>query len=85
FMYKSGLLNFKKRFAQDALQIPESFGVSRVVTHSFIDQAHERGLRVQVWTINNEDDMRRLYEMGVDAVMSDHPVLLKKVAMEFFG
>ncbi len=85
FLYKSGLLNFRKSFPQDALQIPEFFGISRVVTGHFIEQAHRKGLRVHVWTINEEKDMRRLYEMGVDAVMSDHPVLLKKVAKEIFG
>lgn len=85
FLFKSGILYFKKRFPQDALQIPEFFGISRVITHSFIEQAHEKGLRVHVWTINDEGDMRRLYEMGADAVMSDHPVLLKKVAKEFFS
>jgi glycerophosphoryl diester phosphodiesterase len=84
FLFRSGLLLFKKKFAPDALQIPEFLGPSHVANETLIRMAHERGLRVHVWTINDEKTMRRLYNTGVDAVMSDDPALLKKVAGEFF-
>ena len=38
---------------------------------------HEKGLRVHVWTVNEEKDMRRLFDIGVDAIVSDEPLLLK--------
>ncbi len=84
FLFRSGLLYFKKRFPADVLQIPEFFGPSRVVSDTFVEQAHKKGLRVHVWTINDEEGMRRLYGAGVDAVMSDHPSLLKRVAADYF-
>ena len=84
FMFRSGLLYFRKHFPADALQIPEFFGPSRVVSETFVEQAHRKGLRVHVWTINDEEGMRRLYDAGADAVMSDHPSLLKKVAAGYF-
>ena len=84
FLFRSGLLYFKKRFPADVLQIPEFFGSSRVVSDTFVEQAHKKGLRVHVWTINDEEGMRRLYDAGVDAVMSDHPSLLKRVAADYF-
>ena len=84
FMFRSGLLYFRKHFPADVLQIPEFFGPSRVVSETFVEQAHRKGLRVHVWTINDEQGMRRIYNTGADAVMSDHPALLKKVAAGYF-
>jgi len=84
FMFRSGLLYFRKHFPADALQIPEFFGPSRVVSETFVEQAHRKGLRVHVWTINDEQSMRRIYNTGADAVMSDHPALLKEVAARYF-
>lgn len=34
-------------------------------------QAHDRGMRVNVWTVNDADDLRRLRDAGVDAVITD--------------
>lgn len=44
-----------------------------------IERAHALGKRVHVWTVNEEADMRRLAELGVDGIMSDRPSLLLKV------
>ncbi len=85
FLFRSGLLFFKRSFPADVLQIPEFFGPSRVVSETFVGQAHRKGLRVHVWTVNDEEGMRRIYNTGADAVMSDHPALLKKVAEEYFS
>lgn len=79
FLFKSGLLFLNISFPGDALQVPEYWGQFHVVTGSFIKQAHEKGLKVHVWTINKESDMRRLLGMGADGVMSDNPELLLKV------
>ena len=59
-----------------ALQGPETYHGLRVVTPGFIRAAHERGLRVDVWTIDSEADMRRLLGHGVDGIMSDRPDVL---------
>lgn len=36
-------------------------------------RAHELGLRVNVWTVNDDDEIRRLAACGVDAIMTDVP------------
>jgi len=36
-------------------------------------RAHERGLRVNVWTVNDPEELRRLEAAGVDAVITDVP------------
>jgi glycerophosphoryl diester phosphodiesterase len=70
----SGLL----RPPYQALQGP-AWKVLRVVTPTFVRAAHELGVRVDVWTINKEPDMRRLLGFGVDGIMTDRPDVLARV------
>lgn len=63
-------------------QIPMAAGPVKVVTPAFVKAMHQRGAVVMVWTINDEETMRRLFEMGVDSVMTDDPALVIKVADE---
>jgi len=62
-----------------ALQVPETFRDLRVVNRRFIEAAHARNLRVQVWTVNDVNAMRRLLELGVDGIMTDYPQRLLKL------
>jgi glycerophosphoryl diester phosphodiesterase len=62
-----------------ALQVPERAGGVRVLTEEFVRAAHARNLRVHAWTVNSEDDMRRLARIGVDGVMTDYPDRLLRV------
>jgi glycerophosphoryl diester phosphodiesterase len=62
-----------------ALQGPETYKGVRIVTPELVRAAHERGLRVDVWTIDHEPDMRRLLGFGVDGIMTDRPDILAKV------
>ncbi|MEJ2290536.1 MAG: glycerophosphodiester phosphodiesterase [Deinococcales bacterium] len=57
----------------DALQVPEAQGGLRVVTPHFVRAAHDRGMLVHVWTIDETADMRRLIDMGVDGIITDRP------------
>ncbi len=45
-------------------------------------QAHELGLSVIPWTVNEPEDMRRLVANGVDGMISDRPDLLRSVLQE---
>lgn len=38
-----------------------------------VTRAHELGLRVNVWTVNDPDEMRRLAAAGVDGIVTDIP------------
>ena len=60
-------------------QVPEYAGSTRVVSPRFVRYAHEAGTRVAVWTVNDESDMRRLLDWGVDALISDRPDLAVEV------
>ncbi len=63
-------------------QVPMAYRGLPIVTQRFIDRAHDDGLLVHVWTINDADQMRRLLDMGVDGVMTDRPSVLKDVFTE---
>ena len=65
------------------LQVPmEEYGFS-FATSRFIKVAHEHNLAVHYWTIDDEDEMRELIELGADAIMTDNPSVLKKVLDEY--
>ena len=53
-----------------------------LVTPALVKRAHEAGLQVVAWTINEPDQMRRLIAAGVDGIMSDYPDRLVGVLNE---
>ena len=65
--------------SSQALQIPEVYGENRIATRRFLDAAHARNLRVQVWTVNDTESMQRLIDLGVDGIMTDYPERLVKI------
>lgn len=45
----------------------------RDVTHERIEEAHDLGLAVNVWTVNDPADIQAAIRMGVDGVITDYP------------
>lgn len=45
----------------------------KYVTEKFLWKAHLRALPVWTWTVDNRDEMRRLIELGVDAIYTNYP------------
>jgi glycerophosphoryl diester phosphodiesterase len=68
--------------AYDALQVPVEHRGITLVTPRFLKAARSAGVRVDVWTINDAAEMRRLLDLGVDVVMSDRPGLLAALLQE---
>jgi glycerophosphoryl diester phosphodiesterase len=66
------------RLRGQALQIPETFAGIRYINESLVQAAHDAGLEVHVWTVNDPRRMHKYLEMGVDGIMTDFPDL-------FFG
>jgi len=50
-----------------------------VATRSFIGRAHQFGLQVHVWTVNDRLTMEGLLNLGVDGIMTDDTVTLREV------
>ena len=60
-------------------QVPERVGRMRIVSRRFVRHAHASGLKVQVWTVDDEADMRRLLSWGVDGLISNRPDVAVRV------
>ena len=54
-------------------QVPERSGRTTVVSRRFVEHAHRAGVAVKVWTVDEEADMHRLLDWGVDGLISDRP------------
>jgi glycerophosphoryl diester phosphodiesterase len=61
------------------VQVPPAYYSVPVVTKRFVAAAHARGIDVHVWTVDEEAEMERLIDLGVDGIMTDRPSLLKQV------
>ena len=70
------------RPAYAALQVPTSYRGVEIVTPRFISAAHDLGVRVDVWTIDDPEEARRLLDLGVDVIMTNRPEVLTKVLKE---
>ena len=49
------------------------------ITEPFVEEAHEMGKEVHAWTVNQRGDVRRMIDMGVDNLITDDPVMVRKV------
>lgn len=47
-----------------------------------VQRAHRLNRRVHVWTVNAEEDIRRLFSWGVDGIFTDDPQLALRVRRE---
>ena len=68
------------------LQVPMEYDLGITVKldlASIIGRAHKRGVAVQYWTINDEDEMRHLIDLGCDCIMTDDPALMRQVIDEY--
>jgi glycerophosphoryl diester phosphodiesterase len=64
-----------------ALQVPRTFGDTVLVDERFVAVAHEQAIAVHVWTIDDDDEMAMLVDLGVDGIMTDRPTALEAVLL----
>lgn len=62
-------------------QVPPTAKGVPLVYRRFVDAAHDQGLAVHVWTVDDADEMHRLLDLGVDGIMTDRPTVLRDVLM----
>lgn len=71
-------------FDGNPVKAAHSLGVDAIspyyelVTEELVQEAHELGMKVIVWTVNSIEDMETLYTMGVDGMISDKPWVLRE-------
>ena len=69
------------RYGIDALPVLDKRGhISDVIFEGDLDVDNRKkaGLPVRVWTVNDETDLRRMIELGVDAIITDVPEVAKQ-------
>jgi glycerophosphoryl diester phosphodiesterase len=45
----------------------------RLASRELISEVHDEGLKVFAWTVNEENEIERLLELGIDGIITDHP------------
>jgi glycerophosphoryl diester phosphodiesterase/membrane-associated phospholipid phosphatase len=66
----------------ELFHVPEVHDGRQVVTPRFVRAAERLGIDVQVWTVNETEQMHRLLDAGVHGIMTDHPDRLVAVLEE---
>jgi glycerophosphoryl diester phosphodiesterase len=77
-----GIKAEKGAFSFVALQIPVDDYVVNLGTARVVNYAHENGIAVQYWTINDPEEMARLQSIGADAVMTDIPTMATGILVQ---
>ncbi len=49
------------------------------LTAVLVPEAHQRDLKVEVWTVDDESEMRKFIQMGVDGIITNQPDVLKQI------
>lgn len=60
-----------------AIQVPMFSRNIPVLTESFVEVAHDHGLAVHAWTIDDLNDVDALEDWGVDAIITDEPTTVR--------
>ena len=73
----------KEEIKFTALQMPYYWDDGKLLVANlgktgFIDYAHKYGVSVQYWTVNKEEDAKKLSQAGADLLMTDYPDRIRK-------
>jgi glycerophosphoryl diester phosphodiesterase len=50
-----------------------------MITRECVAGAHRKGYKINTWTVDDPDEMKRLIELGVDAMMTNKPDVLRAI------
>eukprot|EP01112_Ceratiomyxa_fruticulosa_P024169 TRINITY_DN968_c0_g1_i7.p1 TRINITY_DN968_c0_g1~~TRINITY_DN968_c0_g1_i7.p1 ORF type:complete len:407 (-),score=66.49 TRINITY_DN968_c0_g1_i7:33-1253(-) len=68
-----------KPYEPSAFQVPVESGPFRLDTSSLISCVRELNKKIHYWVVNNPNEMKRLVEVGADALITDRPDLAVEV------
>ena len=79
--FLSGLLAPQYQSIQPPYDPTESMNIP-IMTERFIREAHAKNIKVEPWTVDDPELMKRYIEWGVDGIMTDRPDLMIEVLKE---
>lgn len=50
-----------------------------LVTQALVDQCHQKNIKINPWTVNTLDEMKRLVSLKVDGIITDYPNLFSEL------
>ncbi|WP_242120510.1 glycerophosphodiester phosphodiesterase [Aestuariivivens sediminicola] len=62
-------IDYAKNIKSDAIGV----GNNTTVTKAFLDFAHNNGIEVWKWTVNEDLEMQQLIDLGLDGLITDFP------------
>ena len=70
----------------EGMKAADFFSVKHTyVNERFVTQAHALGKEVHVWTVNYKGDAKRMLDIGVDNIITDDPIMVRKVQNQESG
>lgn len=72
----SARLHLPFRPVSDSFQVPVKHCIT-IVSARTVQAAHSVGVPLIVWTINEQEEMQELLDLGVDGIITDRPDLLR--------
>ena len=88
---KSPWLDFMPLYDSDSRELPRLIKTlggkawhpkRKDIDKDIVRISHEEGLPVSVWTVNEKYEMLRMIDYGVDGIITDYPLRLKKLCEE---
>jgi glycerophosphoryl diester phosphodiesterase len=64
------------------VQIPRRVGRLTLATAALVAEAHQHGLQVHVWTVNDPGQMAELLDLGVDGIITDRIDALRDLLVD---
>jgi glycerophosphoryl diester phosphodiesterase len=65
---------YKERYLVQAPPQESRWGISLdIVTRRFVEAAHKRQTAVHIWTVNEQAEMSRYINWGMDGIITDYP------------
>ena len=77
FLEESWILNFGKYTKENGIECIHP--MHWTLTDETVGEMKANGIEINTWTVNDEESVKRLYRLGVDSVIGNHPDMAKKV------
>ncbi|MGQ9516894.1 MAG: glycerophosphodiester phosphodiesterase [Anaerolineae bacterium] len=83
--YDEQPLHLRRAWARYIIPFQAMHPYYPMVDEQYMTWARRRGYKVNVWTVDDEEEARRLLRLGVNIIITNHPDVMRKVAAETVG